>query len=372
MKRPRPIDLKLRLLICLILLLKNVGISQTCIHSVTYDLHIEESSHLPIGTDVSSLPLLDILKGKSKNQRKRVELCVDANQQLTITTIWEADAPETSRHNPIYKSISDSEGTKLYGFDGQLLEVSSGTESNTSWILSTQQISELGWHQALPNINDEQLQDLNDAGLTAFRDDEKVVVLHPDREIFYNTRTSSVLVKFFNGDTLQFSLAREYQLVSEDRTILQRLTEKDYLLLSTGDLLQKRRITTYLSYRIVDQGKVLVDFVTPDSTLFEIPQVRNHNSDPVKFGSYEPEGRVTLELKVFPNPASDRIRLSLPDLSESGVLRLLDSSGKIMLEQVVNRGMNFLDIDIRSWPIGIYSIQYCSKRHWIGQRLVKL
>lgn len=61
------------------------------------------------------------------------------------------------------------------------------------------------------------------------------------------------------------------------------------------------------------------------------------------------------KLRVYPNPASDRINISFPELTEERhLLDLVDISGRLILSEEVGSKNNEIDIDVSTLPTGAY------------------
>jgi ABC-type molybdate transport system substrate-binding protein len=66
-------------------------------------------------------------------------------------------------------------------------------------------------------------------------------------------------------------------------------------------------------------------------------------------------------VKIFPNPVSDHMHLSIYATSEQKMkVMIYDASGRAMrtIEQNISTGNSTLNIsDFQSWPSGIYSVK---------------
>jgi len=65
-------------------------------------------------------------------------------------------------------------------------------------------------------------------------------------------------------------------------------------------------------------------------------------------------------LKLFPNPANDRITLEFNGLGDQAVISIFTIEGKLV-EQVALRsynGQNRLDVDVNALPVGLYLLEY--------------
>lgn len=62
-----------------------------------------------------------------------------------------------------------------------------------------------------------------------------------------------------------------------------------------------------------------------------------------------------LNLKVYPNPATNSVSIQSLDLIDNGMLRVLDSSGRLILKEEISALKNH-SIDCGKWPKGLYLI----------------
>jgi hypothetical protein len=63
------------------------------------------------------------------------------------------------------------------------------------------------------------------------------------------------------------------------------------------------------------------------------------------------------ELKLYPNPARDKVRIELPANDVKGTLTLKDAQGKTVYKESVN-GERIVDVNISGWARGTYIVQW--------------
>ena len=73
------------------------------------------------------------------------------------------------------------------------------------------------------------------------------------------------------------------------------------------------------------------------------------------------------DLKVFPNPADDFVHLIIPGKESSGVLSIMDMSGREVLQQACDHKETGLDVS--SLSEGIYLIHFQGPRNFKQSRL---
>ncbi len=75
-----------------------------------------------------------------------------------------------------------------------------------------------------------------------------------------------------------------------------------------------------------------------------------------------------LSLQVFPNPASDKIYLILPEEIPIGILEIRDLSGKIILTTEVRQEES---IDIHHFINGVYLLEVKTAEYFWVKKIVK-
>ncbi|MBN2519548.1 MAG: T9SS type A sorting domain-containing protein [Bacteroidales bacterium] len=80
------------------------------------------------------------------------------------------------------------------------------------------------------------------------------------------------------------------------------------------------------------------------------------------------ENNLPQDIKIYPNPAIDRIYINCAD-RQNAIIRVYNISGKCILQYVLNDSTNY--IDITSFPKGIYVVRIFSKNRTIQQKFIK-
>ena len=80
-----------------------------------------------------------------------------------------------------------------------------------------------------------------------------------------------------------------------------------------------------------------------------------------------------IELNMFPNPATQTVKVEyeLPGNVSTGILRLIDNSGRQLKQYTVDKHTNFLALDVSSFKSGTYHyfIEYDNTRS-VSKKLV--
>ncbi len=94
-------------------------------------------------------------------------------------------------------------------------------------------------------------------------------------------------------------------------------------------------------------------------------------SDPVVVTSLD--DNLMAGVKIYPNPTEGRISISLPTLerSDNAVIELYDLSGHRLYSMAVDRGMDQVEVDLRSVPKGIYLLKVNSRDVSVNHRIIK-
>lgn len=75
--------------------------------------------------------------------------------------------------------------------------------------------------------------------------------------------------------------------------------------------------------------------------------------------------------KLYPNPATDRLNISLPDNSEKISIRLFDINGKRIYIQNSNNQSNHISMDVDNLTPGMYFVQIVTGSHLKTLKLIK-
>jgi hypothetical protein len=77
---------------------------------------------------------------------------------------------------------------------------------------------------------------------------------------------------------------------------------------------------------------------------------------------------VAAELRVFPNPASERVRVELVNLPPKGRLLLRDVYGGVLMDQALNRRV--VEVDLAGLSSGVYLLEVVADGRRVAKRLV--
>jgi subtilisin family serine protease len=79
-----------------------------------------------------------------------------------------------------------------------------------------------------------------------------------------------------------------------------------------------------------------------------------------------------IDALVFPNPVKDHVRVVLEDASAGGMIRLTDVQGVERLRQVIPAGTTINQVDLSTWPGGMYVLDIQSGQRHFSEKVVKL
>lgn len=77
-----------------------------------------------------------------------------------------------------------------------------------------------------------------------------------------------------------------------------------------------------------------------------------------------------LEPKIFPNPASERIYLQIPDLKDKIKINIYDVGGRCVKSKIFDRGCERLSIPVLDLPLGTYFIEIKTKNRGTMRKFV--
>lgn len=77
------------------------------------------------------------------------------------------------------------------------------------------------------------------------------------------------------------------------------------------------------------------------------------------------------ELKIFPNPAGEKLMLNLPSHDGKLSITILNASGAIVKKEEIFSGNNFLELQIGNLPAGVYAVLLSTARSKEVARFVK-
>lgn len=112
---------------------------------------------------------------------------------------------------------------------------------------------------------------------------------------------------------------------------------------------------------VFNQTKLkVVAFVQNDNTK-EVYQVDVANSSTIT-GNDDAEV-VKEKITLYPNPAHRSVTLSLgKELTEEHILQIINPNGKIILQQVVSKGVSLIELSVADFPNGMYYVKLNNKK----------
>lgn len=81
-------------------------------------------------------------------------------------------------------------------------------------------------------------------------------------------------------------------------------------------------------------------------------------------------GNMFHEMKLFPNPAEDKLHISFQRLNNSATLNVKDMNGKVLVSNAIQQGTQKHSFDISFLPPGIYLVELKSKSFNIVRKVV--
>lgn len=145
--------------------------------------------------------------------------------------------------------------------------------------------------------------------------------------------------------------------------------------------------TTLADTVVLNAGPGFIDYLWQDGSTAQTFHVSNFgfhwvqvsdiygctNRDTIYIGLYDNiETYITSwNLKIYPNPASDRLFVEVKGLTSEAQLRLINLSGQVMLSRKVNKEewLHSLELDVSELPKGIYLLNVTTSS---GQKSVRV
>ena len=141
--------------------------------------------------------------------------------------------------------------------------------------------------------------------------------------------------------------------------IPEKLTAIEYDVLPSGIPYKTTQVTTYLYYERLDEN---------DSTVLKWGDENLYKQCMGYTTQIKELPNLTENISIYPNPANETIRLSLPSyMNENADIKIFNTLGVTVLSQHHTQGEN-INIDINSLPAGVYVVR-CMKNDKIISKL---
>lgn len=242
---------------------------------------------------------------------------------------------------------------------------------------------------ALPHNNDDTWRNL----VTASLDPNDVLV---DREVItpeelIEDRPLTYIIRFQNtGNDTAFNVLLRNPLpvnvrpqtiafeASSHPMVMDYSNEANILWFRFDDILLPDSSTNesmshgYVRYRITPNGSLLVgDSVLNQAAIFfdlNAPVITNTAYSVVELTTSVDQETVPDEVAIFPDPATDAVRIALSDANGRIMLSVHDASGRLC-DSMTFTGAQ-ADLDVSGWPRGLYLLRISSAERILTRRLV--
>ncbi len=181
--------------------------------------------------------------------------------------------------------------------------------------------------------------------------DMVITTVDPDVPIFHVTGTVSAYVVNIGNITIQAANINEMHSQGTCGVAIHRVA-LDSMNLNPGDSLyitQEFGPIYYYDFMDVMFGKACIFVSSPDS-LHDREDANDIGCAPFDIVTVVEERKI--QLAVYPNPASDRLTIELPELPAPAQIQVFNSTGIVVAE--FTAPSQTFSLEVNSWPAGIY------------------
>ncbi|MDR2979002.1 MAG: T9SS type A sorting domain-containing protein [Bacteroidales bacterium] len=311
---------------------------------------------VPTGTKLDLLTNLDLARMEKKDQTEWTEKRVkDLKIEITRLDLSGAECLSDSLYK-VGKSVSNASGIRLYNFHDELMryEPFDTPERRESYHLSEEAYAEYGFAK-FPSQHDlgkisEKLSEAGYAVSYPHNNDNRALKAYSDSvEIYYSLPELLFEISYFHKKELQSKISHQY--MKGDGVITPYLETRHTFYYSVNNI----RVTridqrVYLNYLVEENGK----------TVYERALEKPQKSRGTVIVQEDIDTRQENCLKVYPNPATDRLVVEVP-LSASGKadIEILNMQGVSVLKKR-NVGKSAVSLNVSGLQGGVHIVRCVS------------
>jgi hypothetical protein len=364
----------LRVLFTALLVALQLGVYSQIQRQVNYCTITKTFFAIPSCIEEDLLTDLD----RIKMMRDDLYACVEdvvSNYRLTTTTYYpQKPRWENDYQYEIGKVVASNQGTYLYDHDGKERSFLPNESTDEEFVFPNNGfIESFGFENMMFDITaDKAMYKLSENGFQVYEHEGFVVGITNQFEFAINFTDFIIEMRFFSdgdgtdGERTLMSLHRVEHIQKDGFILPFREIEVTYDTLPSMIPYEITREKSYLSYEVIDESEGVIVRMHNEKAAYGATLQNNKSQNSI--GRFEEMQQRKKDLRVFPNPASEQLCVSLPFYMDKEVfITISNTVGQTLFSQHYNVGGQ-LDIDIHSLPAGSYVIR-CTKGNYIVSKL---
>ncbi len=317
-------------------------------------------------TIINNIPDFDLVQLVSDDLYKVEEYVINENQLSIIYTYPQLPRYENDYQYEVGKFIADMYGSTLYDHDNNILDQDLYDEVDNSFILSHQEVIEYGNYYKYFHINPFiAIAKFNQNGFITNYIGGVLIAVNDSSEIEINFNELTDEFRYYdNEDMLIFSKKTHYAMFEYIVYPTKEIEIHYDILPKSGTRYQIKNIKSYYYYTITSNGTVLIEIHN------DIPE-EAENVNNLNISQYQEIKKREIDLKTYPNPATNEVTLTLPFyMNENINIDIMSSLGKVLISKN-NISGDEIKIDISSLKKGVYFIRCKRNDKTINTKFIK-
>jgi len=308
-------------------------------------------------TIIDSISDFDLVQLVSDDLYKVTEYIINGNQLSIVYTYPQLPRYENDYQYEVGKYVADMYGSTLYDHNDNILDQDLYTELDYSFILSDQEVIEYGNYYQYFNMNPFiTVESFNQNGFYAEYNGGILTAVNDSMEIEINFNGLTDEFRYYDNEDILVLYKKTHYAIFENIIYPTTEIEIHYDILPKSKIrYQIKDIKSYYFYTIIEDGTVLIE------VYYEIPE-ESGNGNNVNISQYQEIKKREVNLKIYPNPATNEITITLPfHMNENVDIELMNPLGRVLISKN-NFSGDEVKIDISSLKKGIYFIR-CKKNN---------
>ena len=345
-------DLKFIIVLFVLLFGYNQTEGQQIKRMVSYTTITEHYFSIPYADDFKKLNDLDYNKMVAQNEEINTQIVID-NQNVPLITKKYLNGMryENDYENEVAKSVTNQNETILYDIYDQVLTTLPNDPNDPLFnALSEDEIRNFGEFTQMFRYSPYQtMQDLIHQNFSVQYIPNRMVLIaiNNEMELMVDYRKFIYEIRYFYQHNFNFSKTYQYQKWNGFIIPLMEVNMTQDSLSNQTPFI-KTEIVKYKDYTIIDEkGATIISYKNPDLVV----------EKKIIIQPFEPILQRDIELKVFPNPTQGKVSIEFPFYMEEDVsVDISNSIGKIVYQNSYRQNEK-VELDLSSFPNGIYFIK---------------